>query len=87
MAKDTLDKKAASTDSGVSHTNGVDNITGPGVTGGFPSAPAIAGEDMEITRPKRSVARFIVPVVLVLAVAAVAAWWLLQPAPAADTPP
>lgn len=85
MAKDTLDKKPASTDSGVAHANGVDNLTSSGMPGGFPSTPAIAGEDMEITRPKRSVARLIVPVVLVLAVVGVAAWWFLQPAPAADT--
>ena len=85
MAKDTLDKKPVSTDSGVAHTNGVDNMTGSGMSDGFPSTAAIAGEDMEITRPKRSRARLIVPVVLVLAVAGLVAWWFLQPAPAADT--
>jgi len=85
MAKDTIDKKSAGIDSGVAHTNGVDNMAGSGTIGGFPGTAAIAGEDMEITRPKRSLARLIVPIVLVLAVVVVAAWWFLQPAPAAET--
>ena len=70
MAKDTLDKRPASTDSGVAHTNGLDNMTGSGMSGGFPVTAAIAGEDMEITHLRRSRARLIVPVVLVLTVAA-----------------
>ena len=70
MAKDTLDKKPASTDGGVAHTNGVDNHNGPRLDWRLSKYSRDSGRDMEITRPRRSAARLIVPVVLALAVIA-----------------